>query len=51
MNVAHRDCRISSAFESKKLVESQAPPRVPYLWIPPTATIPVRTEAASGDDP
>jgi len=25
MNVAHRDCRISSAFESKKLVESKRP--------------------------
>jgi hypothetical protein len=31
MNVAYRDCKMSSAFESKKLVKSQAPPRVLYL--------------------
>jgi len=47
MNVAHRDCKISRAFESKKLVKSQAPPRVLYLWIRPTATILLRAEAAS----
>ncbi len=51
MNAAHRDCKISSALNPKKLVKSQAPPRVLYLWIPPTATILVRAEAASGDDP